>query len=205
MNEATQNAFNVGKLELLVVSGVISFYSFLIFCWGNFRGAIGVARNDDWVYLHMAQWFAESGQFRVESGSMANALGLVVLGQPSINLFGYSIESLQIVEIFVGAIGLLATWLLLRSFLNKWMSFLGIATLVASPFWVSTSVSFMTDVPAFTFQMIALLIATRAYKAHRFGFTWLVVAYLFAFAAFSVREYSIASGLSITGFFIFSK
>lgn len=205
MNEAAQNAFKVGKLELLVVSGVISFYSFLIFYWALFRGAIGVARNDDWVYLHMAQWFADSGEFRVESGSMANALGLVLLGQPSIILFGYSIETLQILEIFVGAIGLFATWFLLRTFLNKWLSFLGIATLVASPFWISTSVSFMTDVPAYTLQLIALLIAVRAYKAHRYGFNWLFVAYLFCFAAFSVREYSIASGLAITAFYLFSK
>jgi hypothetical protein len=205
MNLEVQKQFNLSKFELFVTFGVISLYSFLVFSWANFRGAIGVPRNDDWVYLHMAQWFAESGQFRIESGSLANAVGLVILGQPTISIFGFSIANLQLLEILVGAIGLFATWLLLRTFLNIWMSFISIGTLLASPFWISTSVSFMTDVPAYTFQMVALLLAVRANLDQKFGLRWLAAAYFFSFAAFSVREYSIASGLAIAGFFFFSK
>jgi len=205
MNQVVQKIDNVSKIELLTVSLIISLYSFLIFVWASFRGAIGVPRNDDWVYLHMAQWFSETGQFRVESGSLANAFGLVILGQPTISIFGYSIANMQILEIVVAAIGLFTTWVLLRNFLNKWMSFIGIGTLVASPFWVSTSVSFMTDVPAYTFQMIALFFSVRAFRGSQCALYWLVGAYFFSFADFSVREYSIASGLAISGFFLFSQ
>lgn len=205
MNKAVHRFFWVAKRELLVVCGVIAAYSFLIFLWANFRGAIGVARNDDWVYLHMARWFADFGQFKVESGSMANAFGLVILGQPTIKLFGYSIVNMQILEIVVGAVGLLATWLLLRSFLSIWISAIGVLTLVASPFWISTSVSFMTDVPAYSFQIVSLLFAVIAFRDKYRGIYWLAIGYFFSLAAFSVREYSIASGLAITAFYLLSR
>lgn len=205
MNQAVRETPMGNRAEAVIVSAVLIVYSIGIYFWANFRGVIGVARNDDWVYLHMAQWFAQSGQFLVESGSMTNALGLVILAQPVISIFGYSIAALQILEIFIGAIGLFFTWLLLRSFLSKFFSFIAISTLATSPFWASSSISFMTDVPAYTFQMIALWLAVQSVKSKQKGFYWLTSALIVSLFAFSIREYSISSGLAIVLFYFFAK
>lgn len=205
MNQIVRERLFVSRAEALTVSAVLIVYSFCIFGWANFRGAIGVARNDDWVYLHMAQWFSQSGQFQVESGSMTNALGLVILAQPAISIFGYSIATLQILEICIGAVGLFFTWLLLRSFLPKFFSFIAISTLAASPFWASASISFMTDVPAYTFQMIALWLGVQAVKSKQNGLYWLTSALFASLFAFSIREYSISSGIAIILYFIIAK
>lgn len=195
----------VNSFEKLIVALVVLSYSLCIFFWALSRGVIGVARNDDWVYLHMAKWLAESGIVQVESGSMTNAFGLIFLSEPVIRVFGYSIGTLQIFVAVLGTFGVFFCWLLLRSFLSISFSIIAILTLLVSPFWASMSFSYMTDVPAFTFQIIALWLAVKAFQGESLNIFSLASAYLVSIFAFSIREYAIAAGIAISGYIFTNK
>lgn len=184
--------FWVGGLSLL---GVIALAN-----WAQFRGALGIPRNDDWVYLHMAEWLASSGQFVVESGSLTNASGQIFLSQPIIWIFGNNIAALQIFVALLGVIGILASWVIVRTFLSVSISVLVLLTMVLSPFWATLSLSFMTDIPAFTFQALALLFLLKALEKPNHYWIWVGVSLSFALLAFSIREYAIAAGMTVVLF-----
>lgn len=185
------------NLELIWVAGISIIGAIVLVFWAQYRGALGSPRNDDWVYLHMADWLASSGQFVVESGSLTNASGQIFLSQPIIWIFGNNIAALQIFVALLGVIGILATWVIVRTFLSVSISILVLLTMVLSPFWATLSLSFMTDIPAFTFQALALMFLLKASGKQGLNWIWIAVSLAFALLAFSIREYAIAAGMTV--------
>lgn len=169
----------------------------LLAIWANARGAFGIARNDDWVYLHMAQWLNSTGVFIVESSSLTNASGLVYLVQPLIWVFGFNVGILQFFVGLIGVLGLLCSWIVLRTFLPRFEAVISLLALVLSPFWATLSFSFMTDVPAYTFQMLALVFLICSNQTKVFSFLWFGAALATSLFAFTIREYAIVAGLAI--------
>lgn len=188
----------VTRREAFFVALVILAFGIAGACAAGIRGSLWVPRNDDWVYLHMAQWFHSTGTFVVESGSLTNAIGLVLLTQPVISLFGDSVVTLQIFVTVLGAVGLFVLWLILRRFLNRGFAVIACLPLVLSPLWLPLQFSFMTDVPAFTFEMLALLVAMNigSLKTLKSWLT-LLLSLTLSFIAFSIREYALVVGLAI--------
>jgi uncharacterized membrane protein YhaH (DUF805 family) len=161
------------------------------------HGALGVARNDDWAYYNVAFRFARSGTVSLDGWVQALFVGQGVGAWPVVKLFGEEFAPLQLGVATLAAVGLWASYLLVRSFLPWHYSALSIGCLAVGPMYGTLSVSFMTDVPAFSLQMLALVAAARALRTERISWRWLTGALLLSFLAFSIREYAVASGLAI--------
>lgn len=184
--------------EWLVVglSLLVAFVILLI--WAQIHNALGVSRNDDWVYLHMEKWFLESGIFIVDSESMTNASGLIFSAAPIAYLFGFSIVTLQIFVGVVGLVGVFASWLVIRTFLSKFWTLVAVLSLVLTPYWGSLSLSFMTDVPAFTFQTLGLLFFLYSVRGVNINWYWAIASLLVSLIAFSCREYAIVGLVAVS-------
>ena len=159
------------------------------------HGALGVARNDDWVYYRSAFSFARDGSF-APYASTTMLVGQDVLAWPVVTWFGTRIAPLQILTVAMGVVALYATYVLVRGALGAAWSAVAVATLALGPVLGSLSTSFMTDVPAYMFSALTLLAGWYAVR-YRFSVPWLVLSLVAGFAAFSIREYTVAAVVAV--------
>jgi len=98
----------------------------------------------------------------------------------------------------LGAVGLTAAYLVVRSFLPRGHAAFAIGCLALGPVSGTLGVSYMTDVPAFALEALALLSGLRALRTRRFSFPWFVASLLIGVAAFSIREYAVAAPAAVS-------
>lgn len=159
------------------------------------HGALGAARNDDWVYYRSAFRFAREGSF-TPYGSTTMLVGQDVLAAPVIMVFGPRIVPLQVFTAAMGVVALVLTYVLIRGALGVAWSAVAVATVALGPVFGSLSASFMTEVPAYLFVVLTLLAGWYAVR-HRFSVPWLALALAAGFAAFTIREYSVAAVVAV--------
>lgn len=161
------------------------------------RGALGVSRNDDWVYYRVAFASAQHGVFAPDPYTRTMLLGLDRLAQPVIWLFGPSITALQVTVAAVAALGMVAAFRHLCLFLGAPWALLAVSVAMVSPLFTTSAVSFMSDAPAFALQALGLYAACRAYTRGRASTGWFGLSLVAALAAFTVREYAVAVVLAL--------
>lgn len=182
----------------LAAAGVVALLVAAVFlglAW--FHGAIGAARNDDWVYLRSAYDFAAHGDFIADSWTMTMLVGQTVLAAPVIAVFGAQIAPLQVLVAVLGAVGLWATYGAIRSVLPPGWSAFSVLTLAVGPLFGSLATSFMTDVPAFGFQSVTIWAGILALRDGGVRTKWYLVSLAAGLAAFSVREYAASAGAAV--------
>ena len=161
------------------------------------NGALGIARNDDWSFIQNAFQFHDTGIFAVAGWVQMMLIGQLVLAYPVLLVAGNSIAALQVLVAGLGVVLLLGTYVLCRSFLPRMYAVFAALSLAVGPLLATLSVSFMTDVPAASLQVLALVIAWWSMRGTRTSAPWLVVALLVALLAFSIREYSLTAILVV--------
>jgi hypothetical protein len=161
------------------------------------HGALGAARNDDWVYYRLAFEFFRTGHLEVDPYTSTLLVGQIVAAQPVIAVFGESVAALQIAVALLSAVTLASSYLFLRHFLPVTWAVASVACLAVGPLWGGLSVSFMSEVPALALQVLALCAAVPALRGPRLRWGWLVWSLALSLAAFSVREYALAAPAAI--------
>ncbi|MCU1537249.1 MAG: Dolichyl-phosphate-mannose-protein mannosyltransferase [Humibacillus sp.] len=160
-------------------------------------GALGISRNDDWVYYRVAFDAEAHGGFAPDPYTRAMLVGHVLLARPVMALLGPSMVALQVLGVVLAGLALWCTYLLLRGFLRPRPAALAVGTLALGPLLPSLAPTYMTDVPTFALQAVALLAAARATRGPGVHRGWFVVALLAAFGAFTVREYAAAAAVAV--------
>lgn len=161
------------------------------------HGALGAARNDDWVYYRLAFEFFHTGRLEVDPYTSTLLVGQIIAAQPVIAVFGDAIAPLQIAVALLSAVTLAATYLFLRHFLPVIWALASVACLAVGPLWGGLSVSFMSEVPALALQVLSLCAAVPALRGPRLRWGWLVWSLVLSLVAFSVREYALAAPAAI--------
>ncbi len=156
-------------------------------------GAVGIARNDDWSFVENAFRFAETGDFAISGWVQMMLIGQLVLAAPVIAVFGQSVAALQGLVALLGALLLVSAYLLIRNFLTPMWAALATAITAASSLFGLLSISFMTDIPAAAFQLLALTLAYRAFKGDRISWPLMLWATVAALVAVSIREYAVVA------------
>ena len=183
----------ISRVELIVAILLASLLSVAWFLLSDHYGAVGIARNDDWSYLENAFRFADTGIFAVGGWVQMMLIGQLLLAMPVIAIAGNSVAALQILVGALGAVTLVCSYLVLRNFLNRRWSAFSILALAGSAMYGLLSVSFMTDVPAAAFQLLALALAYRALREDGVNWLWLSLASFAGVVALSIREYAIVA------------
>jgi hypothetical protein len=183
--------------ERLASLGVCSAWAAAVVALAAATGALGISRNDDWVYYRVAFATWQDGGFAPDPYTRAMLVGHIALARPVIALFGPSMLALQLLVAVLSVLALWWTYLLVRGFLRPGLALLAVTTLALGPIYAGITPTFMTDVPTFTFQSLALLLAARAMRERRLSRPWLAAALLAAFAGFTVREYAAAAAAAI--------
>lgn len=164
--------------------------------------------NDDWSYAHSALQLALTGHLTY-NGWGAAFLGLQALwGAGAIRMFGFSFTVLRL-SILPFAMGCSIVFYLLarRVGLQPRTALLATLTLSLSPLFIPLATSFMTDVPALFFTLLALLAFVAALQTDhlRGHLTWLVAATLAAIAGGTVRQTGYITALILIPVVVFAR
>ena len=153
------------------------------------RSASAIPRDDDWSYLNVVFEWAEGGHLELNGWVHMFFVSQGALGAVVSSLLGPSVWNLQVLVLLFGVVGLYALYWLAGNLLSKELSVLVVVVAGLSPLWLRLSVSFMTDVPAWTLAAVSLALGVVAYK--RLSRRWLTLAAVLGLLAFGVREYAV--------------
>jgi 4-amino-4-deoxy-L-arabinose transferase-like glycosyltransferase len=157
---------------------------------------------DDWAFSHGAFRFASEARIDYANWAAMPLLGQWLWAWPFIRVFGASHATLRASVIALSLIGLAAFADTLRSEgISEPRAALAAAVLAFHPMFYLLSGTFMSDVPALSFGLIAFALYARAFNQHRLRL--LLAATLVACAGVSTRQtiimVPIAAGISMAG------
>lgn len=161
-------------------------------------GALGVPRSDDWSYaLSLFRW-VDTGHLGFNHWVSMTLLGQLAISVPVVEVFGRSVWVLQVATALFGFTGLLAIVALGRRVgrLGGRGALLVGTTVAVGPLWATLTTTYMTDVPSLVSQMVALLLAARAFGP-RLRPSWFVGALAVGVFSFSIRQYGVVTVLAI--------
>ena len=156
--------------------------------------------NDDWAYSQNVWFLSEEGRLHFSDWPGMTLIAQTLTGALSTSLFGFSFSILRLTTLLFGLSFLLVLYRLLRK-LGAEKKIAGFTTLVIlfTPFFLSLSFTFMTEIYFLFFFYVSLLFYHRYLQRHEW--TCLLLSIFFALAATLTRQTGmiIPVAIGITG------
>lgn len=159
--------------------------------WGAIIFVIGVhgdfPLNDDWVHAWSVKKLLDGEGLRLLPYAGPMLYFQVLLGAAASAVFGFSFVTLRLVTLACALVALWSLWWMLRqgNVLSK-NAFLVVAALAVNPWFVNLSFTFMTDVPALAFLLLACALMIKGFERDWRG--WIILANLAALASMFIRQ-----------------
>ncbi len=153
-------------------------------------GALNIPRSDDWSYLRTLFTFSRTGHWHFNDWASMTLFGHVLLATPVVKVFGDSPAAVNGFVACIGLAGLLG--------LVKLGRLLGVApggallvavSIAVGPMWGTLAPTFMTDVPAFAVQTLALVAVGMALRTQRMSLPWFAASLALAALGVAIRQY----------------
>ena len=158
-------------------------------------GAIGVPSNDDWVYMIGATSLFRTGVIDMP-GHTAASIGQLVMVQPLLWLSGGANWAFTAFGLAMGLVVVVSAYLLARRFVGTGSAVLAVAVVLAYPGLARHMATFMTDVPAWAFSTVCLLLGVRWLQGDG-GRLTLIASTVTGILAVSIREFAVAAPAAI--------
>ena len=158
--------------------------------------------NDDWAYTKPVYYLVEQDRLKLLDWPSMSLIAHVLWGYLVGVLFGFSFTALRISVICLGAVGLVAFFLLLRRHFekNRVYKIFCIFAVLSNPLFFSLSYSFMTETPFLAFMLLACYGYFRFAQTGKHGY--LLFAVFFSATIVLIRQVGLfvplAYGLSRT-------
>ena len=182
-------------LAVIIVSCVWLLLVFIVNPVGEFP------LNDDWSYARAVQSLVEHGHLELSGFTSMPLIAQVLWGALFCLHFGFSFTALRASTITLGLLGILASyWLFEETKANRSIALLATMVLVTNPLYFYLSLTFMTDVPFFTFSMFAFIFFIRTLRTERHSD--MVLGYAFSLAAILTRQLGIVIPIAFLGAYL---
>lgn len=166
---------------LMLMVGAWSALVFLVNPVGDFP------LNDDWSYSRSVETLIDHGRLQFTAFNSMTLIAQVGWGALFCLPFGFSFLSLRLSTLVLGALGIVAAYLLLREVrVNRQTALLGASLVAINPLYFSLSFTFMTDVPFVAVSMLSLLFFVRSFRTD--SSRDIIVGYAFATLAILIRQ-----------------
>jgi hypothetical protein len=147
--------------------------------------------NDDWAYASAVRALVEQGEIRLSGWTATNLIAQLLWGALFCLPFGFSFTALRVSTLVLAALGVLATYGLLREAQAKpGTALIGAATLAFCPIYFALSFTFMTDVPFTAVAMLSSWLLLRGLR--RGGRAEIFAGLALAMAAILIRQIGLA-------------
>jgi hypothetical protein len=183
---------------VLVGLTVLSIGLPLLVAWAG--GALGIPRNDDFSYEGILFHWSRTGTLRFDNWPAMTLVGQLAMARPLVEIVGPRVTALQLLTTFVGAVGICASYLLLRRVSMRRIAVAAVLTTVLGPLWAPLAASFMTDVWAYSAMVLCLLVGCVGLSStggRRMNLLTLSAA--IGLMAVSIRESGIVAPLAVLG------
>lgn len=152
--------------------------------------------NDDWAYARGAFAFARGDGIHYFGWTSVPLIGQWLWAWPFIKILGPTNAALRLSTVVLSLLGTVAFYRLLRddAGLSPRRAAFGASTLALNPLFLVCSGTFMTDVPALSFGLISLALATRALKTGHL-LLWIAAAVVGALGGLT-RQTALAAPLA---------
>jgi 4-amino-4-deoxy-L-arabinose transferase-like glycosyltransferase len=121
--------------------------------------------NDDWSYSRAVETLVDHRHLRFTVWQSMPLIAQVFWGALFTLPFGFSFVALRVSTAVLGALGVVATYFLLRELgAGQRIALLGASTLALNPLYFSLSLTFMTDVPFCALSTLSMLFFLRALR-----------------------------------------
>jgi len=129
--------------------------------------------GDDWAFAHGAMWFAQAQGIHYSYWASMPMLGQWMWSWPFLHLISPGLFALRLSVIILSWLGLAAFYDLLRreKIPEKPAAFAAVV-LALDPLWFVSQGTYMTDVPAISFGLLALCFYTRALDSKNPRWLW---------------------------------
>jgi dolichyl-phosphate-mannose-protein mannosyltransferase len=162
-------------------------------------GAIDIPYGDDWSFSRSALALHSTGEINLVNWGEATLIGHLVWALPFLAL-GSSLEALHWASAVAGAIGLVASFFIMRRFLSPALALLGTLLVGALPYYSILATTYMTDITGFAAQMVCLALGLAALdREGRTRWMLLGAAVAVGLFAFSIREIGLVAPLAVMG------
>jgi len=147
--------------------------------------------NDDWSYAKTVKTYAETGKIQFTSWVRMTFIAQMYYGAAFVRAFGFSHLILRISTMILAAFTLVIFFAMLRTAgISVWNSVLGSICLLANPFFLGNSFTFMSEIPYLFWILVATLLYSRSCEGD--APLWLALpAGMAASAAVLVRQTAI--------------
>ncbi len=154
-------------------------------------GALDHPRSDDWSYLRTLFGVADGHGWNFNGWVSMTLVGQVFMTLPIAHAWARSIVAARIATAIWGAVGLGAVYATARALrIPRAGALLVPVTIAVGPLWGPLASTYMTDVPAFAAQTLAVW-ATVVSVQRTGRRRWFAAALAFGFLAVSIRQYAI--------------
>jgi hypothetical protein len=145
--------------------------------------------EDDWAYGWTVKTLLETGQFQLSDWTATNLLPQALWGTLFCLPFGFSFTALRFSTLSLGLLGIIATYGLFRETgADAKLSLLGTLVVALNPIYFGLSHSFNSDIPSFTFCILAVYFLVRGTRLN--SKTWMIAGLVFSFIAILNRQSS---------------
>jgi 4-amino-4-deoxy-L-arabinose transferase-like glycosyltransferase len=151
--------------------------------------------GDDWAFAHGAIWFAQAQGIHYSHWASMPELGQWIWSWPFLHVIPVEHFALRLSVIVLSWLGLAAFYdLLRRERISERVAAFATGLLALDPLWFVSQGTYMTDVPAISFGLLALCFYARALASK--NPRWLWAAMLAAMFAVATRQTMLAVPLA---------
>lgn len=195
---STENFNRLDLINFLTLTAVWIGMIVLVNPLGNFP------LNDDWAYAYSVKSLLETGKFQMSDWVATNLISQVYWGALFCLPFGFSFTALRFSTLILGWFGILITYQLLRELnTHPKLALIGSLVIALNPIYFSLSNTFMTDVPFFTFAILAFYFFVKGLQKDSFLLYLLGTA--MSIVAILDRQIGLAIPLSFAVAYIMKK
>lgn len=168
-------------------------------------GSLGVPHNDDWAYRRAALTFFQTGHLHLLGWGAMTFVGQILFIWPFYEVLGAHPWVPAVAVASLAIVGIVAWYKVCRQLLPERLAVVALIVAVAVPGFAMNTVTYMTDVPVWTFDGLCLacgVLAASTRGSRRWAF--LGASCVSGCFAFSIREFSIAAPLAVLAAFWWS-
>ena len=189
------------RRQLAVAAPLLFLLTSVAAAWAVVDFSVGLSRqefplSDDFSFGRLAFRFAHGGGIRYDGWPSMPLLGQWVWAMPFIRVLGNSFVTLRLASVVLTGLGLVATFDLLRSEpgVSVRAAAFGAAAIAFNPYIFVLSGTFLSDLPALSFSLIALALVRRGAAAGHLGA--ILAGGLAAVLATTTRQNALAAPLA---------
>lgn len=157
-----------------------------------------IPQNDDWAYRQSLFSSMQAGHLVIVPWGAMTLVGQLLWAVPFVWLVGSHAWAPGVAAGVLACLGLAAAYWLARQVLARPRAVLCVLLLGAAPGFLFSTSDFMTDVPAFSAQMICLAAGARALRSQGWRhWAWVLSSMLAGVFGFAIRDFAIAAPAAV--------